>query len=72
MADVQVRVPGLVGVDQLIPGDLALRVGRGARKHGRQRRLDAGCKLVVKFVGCDAFDECLVLFRIGLGEVVGE
>src|SRR5208337_4571707 len=58
-------IPHLGGLHQFIPGEFASTVGSRARHHAGKGRFRALGRLIMEITGRDAFNEGLLLFRVG-------
>src|SRR5579863_7154929 len=70
--EIQMGVPRLLGLQEVVPRYLPPAIGGLAAEHGGERRLRARRGLVVKLAALDAGDERLLLLGIGFRQVVVE
>src|SRR5208337_2060499 len=67
----QLRIVRLIGGQQLVPGHFPSAVGGLTPQDGAERCFGPHSRLIVKFAAGNAFNESLLLFRVGLFEGVG-
>src|SRR5207245_11009747 len=72
LVEINLRVPLLIRLEQLVPRHFLSAVGGRPSEPAGQRGLHAFGSLVMEISAGDALDEGFLLFGIGLREVVAE
>src|SRR5579864_815163 len=70
--EIELRVPGFLRSQQLIPRHFMSLINGRASQHRGERSFDTERGLILELAGLDALKERFVLFGIGLRKIVGE